>query len=240
MTNNYQFIDILLALREEYKKLNKKLLTLKELTDTNSKKVEKCYYWINRWLPDVKPEMICHVELYSKHPSYYINSKEILLLKNNNDEYYLQDNNEISINNRNRENFNKTVNEIMSSDLVNNLYADMIKGTNTASTYVTRITPSKIRTFINNGIIKNTFMDYNSSLDTLTIADYPEKMDKELLIYLLSLDFSKESIPNYIQHIIDNSNTLDKKVLLSKNLNNKDISEFTFLDKEDKVILRKI
>lgn len=240
MSNNYQFIDILLALREEYKKLNKKLLSLKELTTTNGKKVSKCYYWVSRWLPDVKPELICHVEYYSKNPSYYINSNEIILLKNNNDEYYHQEDSDVSINERNKDKFNKQVNEIMSLDIVNNLYADMIKSTNTASTYVTRITPSKIRTFINNGIVKNTYMDYNSSLDTLTIADYPEKMDKELLTYLLSLDYSRESIPEYIQNIIDNSNTLDKKVLLSKRLNNKDISEFSFIDEEDKVILRKI
>ncbi len=234
----YSYIDILLALREVYKKQNRGLEKLKVLSETGAREVVDFHYWVHRWIKEVNPELMCRVTYKKGVLNKY--TQDSIVLSSNNGEFFIQGDS-IVIPGKNKDEFDEIARSLLDSEIARNMYSDIIKGSNTGSLYSMQIKPSEIRTVVTKGIVKDSYLNYCSYLDRLTISNYPEELNKELLVYLLSLDFQIDNIPEYFQNLLTKYDKTKTRVALPRNLHDKGISEFSIKEvDENRVSLKKI
>ena len=233
---NKSYLEILLALREEYKKQNQLLAKLKTLTNTNARKVVDFYYWVNKWVANVDPELLCRVTYRNGFVNNY--TQDTLLLSSNNGEYFFRDVCGLTIDGKNKDEFDQTAKDVLRLDVAKKMYSGVVKGTNTRSEYSMIIKPSEVRTIINNGIAKGSYINYSSYLDRLTFIDYPDILDSELVKYFLTLDFDIDRVPEYVKDSIVN-NERDAKIILPKRLSETGIVELNINEDGNRVQLSK-
>lgn len=243
--------DIILASREEYKKIYNEFNALKAMTELSPNNKFDYYVQTKYGESDLLLYMDIEHKSYIKKAIerlgifYYLSNYEVL--KDSKDNYYIKSDN-FNIKITDKKKFDKIAENLKSSDFCNNFLTAYQDGLQELS-YMARETNYIViianLTFGNKNCMCKLYYDVETDLLTI-ICPRGTKIDKKVIETMLSLPFEIKN--DYVENLIKNNSAYNKKIYIDSEIDAKrklklsmkeTDSDILVVSKQEKTMLKK-